>query len=157
MAVAVAAVTAVEAVVVTAVAVADSTAGDLEQAAQRFIQAAFGPVARQSEAARFTRAPLSIAVACGSLTGIISIDGSSERPIIRITTTTPIIIRTAAARSSGPITVRAASVTSATGGTITGVTIAGTVTIIASIGEHRADRRNESGAQRRPTHIPCSD
>lgn len=117
-----------------------STAAAVGQAAQRFIPAAFEPVAEHSEAARFTAALSSTAVACGLLIGITFTGGSStERPTIRTTTTIPIITRTAAAPLSGPTTVGVASVTSATGVIITGVTIT-TTTTIASIGEHRADR-----------------
>jgi hypothetical protein len=133
-----------------------SMAAASDQAARRFIPAVFEPVALHSEAARFTAARSSTAVACGSLTGITFTDGSSmERPTTRITPTIPITTRIAAAASSRPTTVHAASATSATGGTITGVTTTGAViTTIATTGEHRHDRGNESGAQRRPFCIP---
>jgi hypothetical protein len=131
-----------------------SMAAASDQAARRFIPAAFEPVALHSEAARS-----STAAACDSLTGITFTDGSSTgRPTTPITPTIPITTRIAAAASSRLTTVHAASATSATGGTITGVITTGAViTTIATTGEHRHDRGNESGAQRRPFCIPCQE
>lgn len=113
-----------------------SMAAASDQAAPRFTPVVVeAVVALHFQAARFTGAWPSTAVACDSLTGITFIGGSSMERRTPITTTTPITTPTAAARSSGPITVHAASVISGTGVTIIGVTIAGTITTIGSMGE----------------------
>src|SRR5689334_20745396 len=139
-------------------AVAASMVAALDQAAAHFIPAAFEPAALQFQAARFTGAWPSTAAASDSITGITFICGSSmERPT-PITTTIPITTRTAAAPWSGLITVHAASVISATGVTIIGVTIAGTgTTTIAFTGEHPSVIAEMNRAPQGARFAFCSD
>src|SRR5690349_605787 len=90
-----------------------SMAAASDQAAPRFTPAVVeAVVALHFKAARFTGAWPSMPAASDSITGITFIGGSSMERRIPITTITPITTPTAAARSSGPTTVHAASVIS---------------------------------------------